>query len=119
MNHDSFFAISDPQSKRRSEEPLFKIIHKLVDETDEPVIEEGDNKENQCKENINDGNSKENEFKENNSKNEEVVSKEEEAEEEEEGEWEVEEIVDYKYDKRKKEGLDEKVVTQTHVLFKY
>jgi len=95
----------DPQSKRRSEEPLFKIIHKLVDETDEPVIEEGDNKENQCKENINDGNSKENEFKENNAKNEEVVSKEEEAEEEEEGEWEVEEIVDYKYDKRKKEGL--------------
>ena len=74
MNHDSFFAISDPQSKRRSEEPLFKIIHKLVDETDEPVIEEGDNKENQCKENINDGNNKENEFKENNANNEEVVS---------------------------------------------
>ena len=116
----TLFAISDPQSKRRSEEPLFKIIHKLVDETDEPVIEEGDNKENQCKENINVGNSKENEFKESNAKNEEVVSKEEEAEEEaeeeEEGEWEVEEIVDYKYDKRKKEGLDEKVVTQLFFL---
>merc|ERR1712029_1107659 len=82
----------DPQSKRRSEQPLFKIIHKLVDETDQPVIEEGDNKENQCKENINDGISKDNEFKENNAKNEEEVSKEEEAEEEEEGECEVEEI---------------------------
>merc|ERR1712029_915759 len=69
------------------------------------LLLKGDNKENQCKGNINDGNSKENEFKENNAKNEEVVSKEEEAEEEEEGEWEVEEIVDYKYDKRKKEGL--------------
>ena len=87
-------------NKRRSEEPLFKIVHKLVDETETDLDEEeSDNKENEEKKT----DDAETDVKE--EEKEVIESKYDKEEEDEEPEWEVEEIVDYKYNKKKKTGM--------------
>ena len=123
---NNFTLFAETQNKRRSEEPLFKIVHKLVDETDrgseasdkENIIDNDnhsttDNEkeniaDNVAKEDANDDSSKE-EKEELDKKRKKKGRRSKKANfskvEEEEPEWEVEEIIDYKYFEEKKAGL--------------
>ena len=100
------------QSKRRSEEPLFKIVHKLVDETrcddGESDKENHSDRENNKVEVLKSSQTDSNlEITKEKAETEAKDGKEDndKEEEEEEPEWEVEDIVDYQYCKEQQAGL--------------
>jgi len=94
----------ESRCKRRSEEPLFKIVHKLVDET------QSDESESDKENNGDRGNVEVDDLKttttESNLETEAKEGKDDDEEkEEEEPEWEVEDIVDYQYCREQQAGL--------------
>lgn len=97
---------AEPHTKRRSEEPLFKIVHKLVDET-QSYESESDKENDSDRGNVEVDDSKISptdsnlETMKENTKTEEKEGKDEE----EEPEWEVEDIVDYQYCREQQAGL--------------
>ena len=100
----------ESQCKRRSEEPLFKIVHKLVDETQSDGGSESDKENNSDRGNVEIDDSKMSpttsniEILKENPKTEAKEGNDDDKEEEE-PEWEVEDIVDYQYCREQQAGL--------------